>query len=71
VTFRFDLRTARLNRGLSLRQAASEIGVPEQTIRRLERGLGATPSNAKLVADFFDITVVDLLPLDAPEEAAA
>jgi transcriptional regulator with XRE-family HTH domain len=64
----FDLRTARLNRGLSIRQAARETGVAEPTIRRLEAGEGAHPANAKKVADYFGVQVVDLLP---PEQTGA
>lgn len=57
-----DLRIARLNRGLSLRQAAEEIGVPEQSIRRLEQGLGVRPATAKKIADYFGVTAVEILP---------
>jgi transcriptional regulator with XRE-family HTH domain len=59
----FDLTRARLNRGLSIRQAAREIGIAEQTLRRLEDGDGARPQNAKKVADFFGVLVTDLLPI--------
>lgn len=55
-----DLRIARLNRGLSLRQAADVIGVPEQSIRRLEADLGVHPGNAKKVADYYGVLVTDL-----------
>lgn len=60
----FDLRAERLNRGLSRRQAAKTIGVPEPTLRRLEQGEGAYPANAKKVADFFGVQVTDLMPLE-------
>lgn len=64
----FDLRSARLNRGLSVKVAAAEIGVHAATLRRLEDGVGIPhPANAKKIADFFGIQVTDLIPL---EEAA-
>lgn len=60
----FDLTRARLNKGLSQRQAALEIGIDRDTLRRLEQGTGsAHPAKAKLVADFFDVEVTDLLPV--------
>jgi transcriptional regulator with XRE-family HTH domain len=65
-----DLQRERLNRGLSLRAAAAEIGVREQTIRRLEGGERVHPANAKKVADFYGVTVVDIMPIE-PSEAAA
>ena len=58
------LRAAYLNRGLSRRQFADELGVPEQSIRRLEAGKGIHPSNAKKVADFLGLQVTDLLPFE-------
>lgn len=67
---RFNLAAARLDRGLSQRDLAAEIGIGRETIRRLESGLTAHPRNAKKVADFFGIQVTDLMPLD-PEGVAA
>lgn len=58
-----------LNQGLSRRAYADKVGVPEQTLRRLESGLGVHPANAKLIADDMGIKVTDLMPLD--REAAA
>ena len=60
-----ELRAARLNAGLSLRQAVKVIGVPEQSIRRLEQDLGVTPGNAKRIADYFGIQVTDLAAFEA------
>lgn len=60
----FDLAEARLNRGLTQRGLADATGVPYPTIQRLEAGLGARPSNAKKIADYFDVRVTDLMPLD-------
>lgn len=60
----FDLRSERLNRGLTQRDLAAECGVSLPTVQRLEIGLGATPSNAKKVADYFGIKVTDLMPVE-------
>lgn len=60
----FNLRAARLNRGYSQREAAAVIGVPRETLRRVENGLGVMPSNAKKIADFFGVRVTDVMPLE-------
>jgi DNA-binding XRE family transcriptional regulator len=65
----FDLRTARINAGLSQRELAAEVGVPYVTIQNLENGRGARPSNAKKIADHFDIKVTDLLPAEQSRAA--
>lgn len=65
---RFSLREARLNRGLSARQVALEIGIAQETFRRLEDGEPVHPSSAKKVADYFGVRVTDLMP--AQETAA-
>lgn len=67
----FDLRSAYLNRGFSRRSFADEVGVPEPSIRRLERGLGVHPGRAKKVADYFGLRVTDLLGSDGSEPRAA
>jgi transcriptional regulator with XRE-family HTH domain len=56
----FDLRTARLNRGLTLRQAAEVIGVPTMVLSRAERGTRPHPGNAKAIADFYGRRVSDV-----------
>lgn len=67
-----DLRAERLNRGLSLRQAAEQMDVPEQSIRRVEADLGVTPQNAFKIASFYGYRVTDVWPLDAePTQGAA
>jgi transcriptional regulator with XRE-family HTH domain len=68
---RFDLAQARVNAGYSIRGFAREVGVSEQTLRRLEQGLGVRPEGAKLVADFFEVKVTDLLPSDQEPRRAA
>lgn len=65
----FDLTTARLNSGYSIRGLADKLGVPEQSIRRLENGEGVHPARAKVVADHFEVQVTDLLPVPAGDPA--
>jgi transcriptional regulator with XRE-family HTH domain len=73
MTAPFSLRAERLNRGLTLREAADQIGVPRETLRRLEAGEGAHPANAKRVADFYGVKATDLRGDDdiGPEPRAA
>lgn len=66
-----DLRAERLNRGLSLRQAAEVMDVPEQSIRRAEAGEGLTPQNAFKLASFYGYKVTDVWPLEPTTGAAA
>lgn len=53
------LVAARLNRGLSQRAAAEEIGVNRGVLERAEAGKKIHPANAKLIADFYEIAVTD------------
>jgi transcriptional regulator with XRE-family HTH domain len=55
-----ELTTARLNRGLSIRALARAVDVPEQAVRRIESEERITPANAKKIADFFGVQVIDL-----------
>lgn len=64
----FVLEHARLNRGLSRRQVADEIGISQMTYRRVEEGLPVHPASAKKIADYFGVQVTDLMP--ATEVAA-
>jgi transcriptional regulator with XRE-family HTH domain len=60
----------RLNRGLSLREAADAIGVERRVLLRAELGTTTPhPGNGKKIADFYDKQVTDLWPLE--DEAAA
>lgn len=63
-----ELTAARLNAGFSIRKFAEHVDVPEQSVRRLESGLGISPAYAKKIADFFGVKVTDLMPLE--DEAA-
>lgn len=58
-----NLEVERLNRGLSLRQAAKRIGIDRRTLERAERGDGVHPGSAKLIADFYGVQVVDIWPV--------
>lgn len=59
----FDLREARINKGLSQRALAVECGVSLTVIQRLEAGGFATPANAKAVADHFEVQVTDIMAI--------
>ena len=68
----FDLEEARVNRGLSLRAAAREIGVDWKTLRRAERGDHRPQArNAFRIARFYGLQVTDIWPLEPTEGAAA
>lgn len=64
-----QMRLARINQGYSIRGLAKHLGIHEQTVRRLERGEAVHVANAKVVADFYDVKVTDLMP-HLLEEAA-
>lgn len=66
-----NLRAERLNRGLTLRAAASEMGVDFKALFRAERGEGTpTPSNAFKIASFYGYKVTDLWPVERTGQAA-
>ena len=66
---RFEL--LRYGAGLTRAELADAAGIPVRTIRSLEDGSTQKPSApvAKKLADFYELTVADLLGL-ATEEAA-
>lgn len=67
-----DLRADRLNRGLSLRDAADKIGVEASILSRVERGDSTpTPSNAFKIASFYGYKVTEVWPLEPTTGAAA
>lgn len=58
-----DLRTYRLNKGLSAQKLADEIGVSIDVIYHLERrGNRPQPANALAVASHFGLTVEQMWP---------
>lgn len=65
-----DLKAERLNRGLSLVDAATEMEVDRDAIRRAEEGIGRPhPRNALKIADYYGYRVTDIWPVE-PVEAA-
>lgn len=59
-----NLTAERLNRGLSLRQAAEQMGITGQTLSRAEQGeFQPHPNNALKIADFYGYKVTDIWPL--------
>lgn len=58
-----NLTALRLNRGLSLTQAASDIGIARRTLERAELGIGIHPASAKKVADYYGLTVMQIWPV--------
>jgi transcriptional regulator with XRE-family HTH domain len=60
----FDLRTARLNAGHTVRSLAAELKIDQRTLARLEAGGVVHPANALRVADYFDVQVTDLMPVE-------
>lgn len=61
-----DLRTARLDRGMSLAQMAREIGVTERVLGAAENGAVPRPSNALKIATYFGFRVTDQWPPQVP-----
>lgn len=64
-----NLVERRLNKGLTIKAAAAEIGVNRMTLAALERGERVRPDNAKKVADFYGCKVMDLLALNEVDAA--
>jgi transcriptional regulator with XRE-family HTH domain len=60
-----SLRALRMNRGLSVEEVAEQTSVPVRTLYRLERGEHAPrPATAKRIADFYEVQVTDLWPIE-------
>lgn len=57
---RLDLRAKYLREGKSRNGLALEIQVPEQSLRRYERGEGVHPRNAVPIAKYLGVDVTDL-----------
>lgn len=66
------LRAARLDKGLTIAQAAALIEVSEDTLARAELGQSTPhPPNAKAICDFFGFTVTEIWPVLGAEERVA
>lgn len=59
-----DLRAARLRLGLSLTQAAHEIGVSKRSLHGAENGTRPHPRNALRIARFYGVDVLVQWPLE-------
>lgn len=66
-----DLRAERINRGLSCREAARQMGVEYMALQRAERGTTRRPrpATALLIAQFYGYQVTDVWPLEEPSPA--
>jgi transcriptional regulator with XRE-family HTH domain len=60
-----DLRAERVNRGLSVKDAAALIGVSAMTLRRAEDGTVPWARNAFKIAEFYGYQVTDVWPVEA------
>jgi transcriptional regulator with XRE-family HTH domain len=60
------LQRLRAERGLSLRQAAADIGIAVETLRRLEHGKPAHAGTANPVARFYDVDPSELFVMEGP-----
>ncbi len=57
-----ELRRLRWDVGLNQKQVAEEVGLMRSTLCRLENGTrSGTPAQIKALADYYDVTVADLL----------
>jgi transcriptional regulator with XRE-family HTH domain len=60
------LRSERLNRGLTLKQAAARMGISWKTLQRAEAGRSAPfPATALKIAGFYGLRVTDVWPVHA------
>ncbi len=66
-----DLKAERVNRGLTLRSAALEMGVEPSTLQRAEAGVSVPRAQAAFrIADFYGHRVTDVWPITDQERAA-
>lgn len=59
----------RMNRGLSRAAAARSIGIARGTLVSAECGHRIGEAQAKRIADFYDVRVTDIWPVDDPGAA--
>jgi DNA-binding XRE family transcriptional regulator len=62
-----NLTAERINRGLSVADAANEIGIARGTLVRAEAGEMPKPALAKKIADFYGTRVTDIWPVEPVE----
>ncbi len=58
------LVSERIARGLSINAAAKAIGIAPGTLNACERGESISLRSAKLIADFYGCTVVELVAVE-------
>lgn len=66
-----NIEAERLNRGLSVVEAAEQIGVSRGTLAKAERGAMVRPRQAKQIADFYGVQVTDIWSVEPTERSAA
>lgn len=66
-----NLRAERLNRGLSVADAAEQIGVQKNILLNAENGSTPYPANAFKIASFYGYRVTDVWPVEESTGAAA
>lgn len=66
-----SIEAERVNRGLTVTEAAKQAGVSTTTWQRAEAGETLLPRNAFKIATFFGKKVTDIWPVETPEAAAA
>jgi transcriptional regulator with XRE-family HTH domain len=61
----------RYERGMTVAQVSAETKISEPTIYRIEKGIVKPgPATAKTLADFYKVTVGELLGIDSVKDAA-
>lgn len=66
-----NLVEMRLNKGLSLREAAAAMKINREVLRMAEQGRTPFPRSAKRIADFYDMRVTDIWSVDEVDGAEA
>lgn len=59
-----DLKSERLNRGLSLDALSAEVSVPKSTLARMENGVEPRPEVRLKIANLYGFKVTDIWPVD-------
>lgn len=65
-----NAKRLRYEKGLDAPQVALGTGLSVQTIYRIEEGRNTSAPTAKKLADFYEVTVAELLGLDSLRDAA-
>lgn len=60
----------RFDKGLTVTAVAEGAGLSRKTVRRFESGAPVNAPVAKALADFYEITLDELLGIDPEQEAA-